>query len=131
MKVLTWAAANWVTSKLYAPDGARADAVATTAEDEEVGVAACHVVSWVSASAAICSADILALTDWYAATAVCSVATLAFRWVCGWASSCMSCEMIEAVSSPLASPLMLLGLVVAIGCVSSPGTGPTPGRMGA
>src|SRR2546421_7368094 len=62
--VVTCALASAVTSKVYSPEGAPAEAVAVTAVLDEVAAAACQVAASPSASAAVCTACILVLTDW-------------------------------------------------------------------
>jgi hypothetical protein len=62
--VTTWALAILVTSNVIVPATAVLDAVAVTADDEELTRIAFHGAALVNACAAVCTVSILALTDW-------------------------------------------------------------------
>ena len=115
--VVTCALASAVTSKAKVPVAAPAEAVATTAVDEELALTDCHVGfvgisgdGGVNAWAAVRRAASLVFTDWYAEMTPFSLATWFLRSVCGCAATCMSCAMTCVVFIPLTRPSTVVEL---------------------
>ena len=86
---------------------APAAVVTTTLSEELVEVTGDQPSGLARASALVTSAATLALRSCMLLTAVSWVVTWVLRRLCGTASSCMSWEMMVAVSRPLARPPML------------------------
>src|SRR4051794_11728277 len=88
--VTVCAVARAVTLKLVLPAAGLPVTLAVTESFDDFAVIAPQALDWVRASAAVFSAAILLLTDWYAEMVLCSVVTLFLRLVCGCASICIS-----------------------------------------
>jgi hypothetical protein len=102
--------ASEVTSKVRLPLVAfrLVEAVAVTVDELDVALTLRHVTRWPSESAAHYRAETFEVTDWYEDTAVCAVATLVLRRVCGAASTCINCLIRLVVSRPLTRPSTVL-----------------------
>jgi hypothetical protein len=91
--VVIWLLARFLTSNVVVPAMVLelpVTAVAETVGDVDVALIPRQVLSWLTESAAVLSADILALTDWYEPMVFSTVLTLALRRSCGAASTFIS-----------------------------------------
>src|SRR5205807_5740106 len=78
--------------------------------DCHVGLVGIRGDGAVNASAAVCSAFILTLTDWYAEMTAFCLVTWFLRSVCGCAATCMSCAITCVVFMPLTRPSTVVEL---------------------